>query len=92
MIYPRRPKISALLDDLNAVGILHGDIKFNNILSPAEPWLEPQICPRHKQVHQWRVIDFDRASKWNRENVIDRKRFSNIQCCAVEDPMFWGCC
>ncbi|KAJ3786842.1 hypothetical protein GGU10DRAFT_350619 [Lentinula aff. detonsa] len=59
-----RTELLMLLEDLNAVGIVHGDIKFNNILSRAsESWLSSEVCPRHKQVHSWRLVDFDRSFK-----------------------------
>ncbi|KAJ4000111.1 hypothetical protein F5050DRAFT_1563744, partial [Lentinula boryana] len=82
----RRTELLMLLEDLNAVGIVHGDIKFNNILSRAsESWLSAEVCPRHKQVHSWKLIDFDRSSKYDPANPIDSSYVSNIQNYAADD-------
>ncbi len=87
----RRNELSELLDDLSAVGILHRDVKFNNFLHPApEPYLASEMCPRHKRVHPWRVIDFDRAFRWNPANPSDWKGLSHYQATDVQEPTFWG--
>ncbi|KAF9069018.1 hypothetical protein BDP27DRAFT_1448048 [Rhodocollybia butyracea] len=90
-------EIVALLDDLSALGILQDDTKFNNILwaaSESKHWLpaSAQICPRHKQVHLYRLIDFDRAAKWNRENPVDHGYFCRLQLYPLKESQFWGDC
>ncbi|KAF9066630.1 hypothetical protein BDP27DRAFT_1330275 [Rhodocollybia butyracea] len=93
-------EIMVLLDDLNAAGILHGDVRFNNILrdlssgSELNHWFSAasQICPRHNQIHLYRIIDFDRACRWNTDNPVDQWRFARIQSTTLEEPPFWGDC
>ncbi|KAJ3791793.1 hypothetical protein GGU11DRAFT_804005, partial [Lentinula aff. detonsa] len=75
-----------LLEDLNAVGIVHGDIKLNNILSRAsESWLSSEVCPHHRRIHPWRLIDFDRSSKYDPANPIDSPYVSTIQNYAADN-------
>ncbi|KAJ4000116.1 hypothetical protein F5050DRAFT_1733827 [Lentinula boryana] len=79
-----RTEMLTLLEDLNAVGIVHGDIKFNNILNRAsESWLSSEVCSRHKRVHPWRVIDFDRSYKYDPANPIDSWCVAKMQNSAV---------
>ncbi|KAJ4000115.1 hypothetical protein F5050DRAFT_707725 [Lentinula boryana] len=81
-----RTELLMLLDDLNAVGIVHGDIKFDNILSRAsESWLSSEVCPRHKQVHTWRLVDFDRSFKYDPANPIDSWYLSTVQNYEADD-------
>ncbi|KAK1220332.1 hypothetical protein PQX77_016927 [Marasmius sp. AFHP31] len=86
-----KTEMGELLDDLSAAGILHDDFKYNNILCPSlEPWLGSQICPHHKRVHPWRVIDFDRTFRWNPANPDERQWFTFVQRRSLNDPKFWG--
>ncbi|KAJ3735410.1 hypothetical protein DFJ43DRAFT_863072 [Lentinula guzmanii] len=79
-----RTEMLTLLEDLNVVGIVHGDIKFDNVLNRAsESWSSCEVCPRHKRVHPWRLIDFDRAGKYDPVNPVDSSFVSNVQNCAV---------
>ncbi|KAJ3979336.1 hypothetical protein F5890DRAFT_1421513, partial [Lentinula detonsa] len=81
-----RAELLAVLEDLNAVGILHGDMKFNNVMSRAsESWLPSEVCPRHGRVHPWRLIDFDRSYKFNPSNPIDNWYVTGIQNSVLDD-------
>lgn len=94
-----RSEILEILNDLSSAGVLHGDIKFNNLLRPAFPSSVPsassssyrsQICPRHKRIHPWRIIDFDRATKWGRSIPQDVEHFRETQKEDFEYGYFWG--
>ncbi|KAJ3991467.1 hypothetical protein F5050DRAFT_1868176, partial [Lentinula boryana] len=81
-----RAELLAVLEDLNTVGILHGDMKFNNVMSRAsEPWLSSEVCPRHRRVHPWRLIDFDRSYKFNPSYPIDKWYITGIQNSVLDD-------
>ncbi|RDB28308.1 hypothetical protein Hypma_001302 [Hypsizygus marmoreus] len=58
-----RSGLADLIEDLSSAAVMHNDFKFNNVLRapPNSP-----TCPRHRKVHSWRVIDFDRSTKWGK--------------------------
>ncbi|KAJ3742223.1 hypothetical protein DFH05DRAFT_1545105 [Lentinula detonsa] len=84
-----RTELLAVLEDLNTVGILHGDMKFNNVMSRASEsqWLSlsSEVCPQHGRVHPWRLIDFDRSYKFNPSNPIDKWYVTGIQNSVLDD-------
>ncbi|RDB25522.1 hypothetical protein Hypma_006312 [Hypsizygus marmoreus] len=58
-----RNDLANLIEDLSSAAVLHNDFKFNNVVR-ALPGSPP--CSRHGYAHEWRVIDFDRASRWGK--------------------------
>ena len=57
-----------MFSDLGDSRILHGDIRWANIVSaPKSPsgW-QGHLCPKHGVRHQWRIIDFDLSGQTKR--------------------------
>ena len=57
-----------MFSDLANSRILHGDIRWANIVSaPKSPsgW-QGHLCPKHGVRHQWRIIDFDLSGQTQR--------------------------
>ncbi|KAJ3999216.1 hypothetical protein F5050DRAFT_1565617, partial [Lentinula boryana] len=50
--------IKQIIRDLSLCGVAHGDFRMSNLVrSPTTT----EVCPHHKCVHKWNIIDFDRA-------------------------------
>ncbi|RDB24366.1 hypothetical protein Hypma_008467 [Hypsizygus marmoreus] len=87
-----RMEIADLIDDLSSAAIMHRDFKFNNILRA--PCASSQLCPRHRYAHGWRIIDFDRSTKWAKSVEVDTRRIPRYLREAFLDgtEFFWGSC
>lgn len=55
--------IREILEDLAHVGIVHDDVRFNNVLRTLVT-IPNSLCSRHKRIHNWRLVDFDRAMRY----------------------------
>jgi len=61
---PSRRDVRALYDDLSDAGILHGDIRIQNVLHNRKlKGVSDPICPRHGRAHRWRIVDFSLADR-----------------------------
>ncbi|KAH6903226.1 protein kinase subdomain-containing protein PKL/ccin3 [Coprinopsis sp. MPI-PUGE-AT-0042] len=66
----KKKEILEVVDDMNHVGVYHSDLSAWNVLEANHDNQDTtRLCPRHKTVHRWRIIDFDRASVVNRANT-----------------------
>lgn len=55
-------RVVLVTSHIQYTGILHGNMCFNNVLRPFS--LETaSIYPRHQTVHEWCLIDFNKACK-----------------------------
>ncbi|RDB25550.1 hypothetical protein Hypma_006382 [Hypsizygus marmoreus] len=82
-----RKDLADLIDDLSSASIVHDDFKFNNVVRSRTQ----VVCQRHGYAHAWRVIDFDRSSKWGKTVQEDNTilpRFYREQF-ATKDPIFF---
>lgn len=59
-----RPDVLEAYNDMARLGIMHGDVRWRNILN-VPLTSQRSICPNHKRIHQWYPIDFDLAEKCN---------------------------
>ncbi|KIM36114.1 hypothetical protein M413DRAFT_449430 [Hebeloma cylindrosporum] len=71
--------IREILTDLAHVGIVHDDARFNNVLRPLIT-NSNTLCSRHKKIHNWRLIDFDRARRF----LISESNPSELSSCFEE--------
>ena len=57
-----------MFSDLGDSRILHGDIRWANIVSAPKspPGWQGHLCPKHGVRHQWRIIDFDLSGQTKR--------------------------
>ncbi|KIM36113.1 hypothetical protein M413DRAFT_32012 [Hebeloma cylindrosporum] len=55
--------IREILEDLVPIGIVHEDARFNNVLRILVSDSN-SFCSRHKKIHNWRLVDFDRATRF----------------------------
>ena len=57
-----------MFSDLANSHILHGDIRWANIVSAPKspPGWQGHLCPKHGVRHQWRIIDFDLSGQTKR--------------------------
>ncbi|KAG2003331.1 protein kinase subdomain-containing protein PKL/ccin3 [Coprinopsis cinerea AmutBmut pab1-1] len=63
-------EVRALLEDIGAAGISHGNISPSNVLAfPSDSLGRAPQCPRHNVVHRWRIIDFDRSRRCDIRNL-----------------------
>ncbi|KAF8506299.1 hypothetical protein BU17DRAFT_17401, partial [Hysterangium stoloniferum] len=56
------PELIETFSHLCQMGIQHRDVRWHNILR-APNSTENLICPTHDRVHEWRIVDFDLATK-----------------------------
>jgi len=66
---PFREDIIAVMEDVEAYGLVHGDVTAFNLLCFKGGESPQARCPRHNVVHGQRVIDFDRSHKVEMVNV-----------------------
>ncbi|KIY44215.1 hypothetical protein FISHEDRAFT_52710 [Fistulina hepatica ATCC 64428] len=85
--------VKQILRDLALAGVYHSDVKYNNVLSARFVGTDASAmeCPRHKRVHNWRIIDFDRSMRWAPDVRPDYRdlRKSDIEAFLME-AMFWN--
>jgi hypothetical protein len=62
-----RKDVHEIYDDFARMFVYPDDIRYANILSapPSPPGLPGLVCPFHGHVHEWRVIDLERAVETN---------------------------
>ncbi|KAF9474181.1 hypothetical protein BDN70DRAFT_842664 [Pholiota conissans] len=74
--------------DLCSIGIKHSDVRHCNVLRATHN----VICPRHGHAHQWRLIDFDMASRVcvspETQKDVNYVLYSEVR--VVGEPFFWG--
>lgn len=90
--FVRRTDIEAVLEDVAENGLVHGDVTVWNLLQYDGPEVDKQCCPRHGVMHQWRLIDFDRAIMVDLTNTGSGGNYAlkgDRKC--VGNPLgFWG--
>ncbi|KAJ8454522.1 hypothetical protein ONZ45_g19272 [Pleurotus djamor] len=87
-----RADLTKVLQDVGVTGVFHGDVTYYNTLRAPE---NARICPRHGHPHQWRVIDFDRSTRFDLNPPVVRapndRVFSETQAERAFDlSSFWG--
>ncbi|EAU87250.2 protein kinase subdomain-containing protein PKL/ccin3 [Coprinopsis cinerea okayama7 len=78
-----RLSIKEVMDDLAELGVMHDNLTPWNTLAfkPSPHGEEARLCPRHKVVHPWRIIDFDRSTMADPNNLNEygRRMFTDTQ-------------
>ncbi|KAK0458049.1 uncharacterized protein EV420DRAFT_1309197 [Desarmillaria tabescens] len=79
--------IRDVVHDLGSIGIMHKDLRYNNIVRATTD----AICPRHQRPHRWRLIDFDMAAKtFVTPAVPADAKYAMLQVELVGRAYFWG--
>lgn len=62
-----RQDVHDIYEDLAYMYTYSNDVRYQNILrAPASPPGFPGlVCPIHKRVHEWRLVDLERAAETN---------------------------
>ncbi|KIY46993.1 hypothetical protein FISHEDRAFT_75112 [Fistulina hepatica ATCC 64428] len=85
--------VKQILMDLALAGVYHSDVKYNNVLKAHLVGTDVSTaeCPRHKRVHNWRIIDFDRSMRWAPDVRPDYRAFRKLDReLFLEEAVFWN--
>ncbi|EAU87287.2 protein kinase subdomain-containing protein PKL/ccin3 [Coprinopsis cinerea okayama7 len=62
--------VKEVMDDLAELGVMHDNLTpWNTLVFKPSPHGEARLCPRHNVVHPWRIIDFDRSTMADPNNL-----------------------
>ncbi|KAK0203417.1 hypothetical protein DFS33DRAFT_798192 [Desarmillaria ectypa] len=79
--------IRDVVHDLGSTGIMHKDLRYNNIVRASTD----VICPHHQRSHRWRLVDFDMATKtFVTPAVPADAEYAMLQVRLIGKAYFWG--
>ncbi|KAJ3748305.1 hypothetical protein DFH05DRAFT_1588057 [Lentinula detonsa] len=58
LLWIGKKDIKQHIRDLALCGVAHGDFRMSNLVRSSTT---TEVCPHHERVHEWKIIDFDRA-------------------------------
>ncbi|KIY44216.1 hypothetical protein FISHEDRAFT_78127 [Fistulina hepatica ATCC 64428] len=85
--------VKQILTDLALAWVYHSDVKYNNVLKArfVGTHVSTAECPRHKRVHNWRIIDFDRSMRWASDVRPGYRAFRKLDIQPfLEEAAFWN--
>ncbi|KAH6903227.1 hypothetical protein BKA70DRAFT_1514958 [Coprinopsis sp. MPI-PUGE-AT-0042] len=89
-------EISHVADDLSKAGAWHSDITAFNILQSEDGGngdvqvTVSRLCPNHRVIHKWRVVDFDRSTMVFRPNTTGLSCLCDNRGMVGRFTVFWG--
>ncbi|PBK68722.1 hypothetical protein ARMSODRAFT_189138 [Armillaria solidipes] len=79
--------IRDVVHDLGSTGIMHKDLRYNNIVRASTD----AICPHHQRPHRWRLVDFDMAAKtFVTPAAPADAKYAMLQVGLIGQAYFWG--